>query len=111
MAGAAAGAGLSLALHKPLIYPRKEVKAHGARRLIEGDFNEGDTVVVVDDILITGGSKGIGLTCAQGFLAEGARVTLVSRSAENLVRAKQQLAQQQKAQQPQQQMQHQTRLL
>ena len=48
--------GLSLQLHKPLIYPRKEVKAHGARRLIEGDFNEGDHVVVVDDILITGGS-------------------------------------------------------
>ena len=48
--------GLSLQLHKPLIYPRKEVKAHGARRLIEGDFKEGDHVVVVDDILITGGS-------------------------------------------------------
>ncbi|MFM7287530.1 MAG: orotidine 5'-phosphate decarboxylase / HUMPS family protein, partial [Cyanobium sp.] len=48
--------GLSLALHKPLIYPRKEVKAHGARRLIEGDFEEGDLVVVVDDILISGGS-------------------------------------------------------
>ncbi|MCP9883577.1 bifunctional orotidine-5'-phosphate decarboxylase/orotate phosphoribosyltransferase [Synechococcus sp. ATX 2A4] len=48
--------GLSLKLHLPLIYPRKEVKAHGARRLIEGDFNEGETVVVVDDILITGGS-------------------------------------------------------
>ena len=48
--------GLSLQLHKPLIYPRKEVKAHGARRLIEGDFNDGDRVVVVDDILITGGS-------------------------------------------------------
>ncbi|MFM8575226.1 MAG: SDR family NAD(P)-dependent oxidoreductase, partial [Limnohabitans sp.] len=29
-------------------------------------------------ILITGGSKGIGLACAQAFLAEGARVTLVS---------------------------------
>jgi uridine monophosphate synthetase len=48
--------GLSLLLHKPLIYPRKEVKAHGARRLIEGDFEEGDLVMVVDDILITGGS-------------------------------------------------------
>lgn len=48
--------GLSLLLHRPLIYPRKEVKAHGARRLIEGDFEEGDLVVVVDDILITGGS-------------------------------------------------------
>ena len=48
--------GLSLLLHKPLIYPRKEVKAHGARRLIEGDFEEGDLVVVIDDILITGGS-------------------------------------------------------
>jgi uridine monophosphate synthetase len=48
--------GLSLLLHRPLIYPRKEVKAHGARRLIEGDFSEGETAVVVDDILISGGS-------------------------------------------------------
>ncbi len=48
--------GLSLQLRKPLIYPRKEVKAHGSRRLIEGDFKEGDQVVVVDDILITGAS-------------------------------------------------------
>ena len=48
--------GLSLQLHKPLVYPRKEVKAHGTRRLVEGEFNEGETVAVVDDILITGGS-------------------------------------------------------
>ena len=32
------------------------MKAHGSRRLIEGDFKEGDQVVVVDDILITGAS-------------------------------------------------------
>ncbi len=48
--------GLSLMLHHPMIYPRKEVKAHGTRRLIEGDFQSGETVVVVDDILITGKS-------------------------------------------------------
>jgi len=48
--------GLSLQLHKPLIYPRKETKAHGTRRLIEGDFEPGDRVLVVDDVLISGGS-------------------------------------------------------
>ncbi len=35
-------------------------------------------------VLITGGSKGIGLACAQGFLREGAKVSLVSRSSNNL---------------------------
>ena len=43
-------------------------------------------------ILITGGSKGIGLACAEAFLAEGARVTLVSRDAGNLARARERLA-------------------
>jgi NAD(P)-dependent dehydrogenase (short-subunit alcohol dehydrogenase family) len=38
-------------------------------------------------VLITGGSKGIGLSCAEGFLAEGARVVLVSRDQGNLDRA------------------------
>lgn len=35
-------------------------------------------------VLITGGSKGIGLACALGFLREGARVSLVSRDIANL---------------------------
>jgi uridine monophosphate synthetase len=48
--------GLSLLLHRPMIYPRKEVKAHGTRRVIEGNFNAGEKVVVVDDVLITGKS-------------------------------------------------------
>ena len=38
-------------------------------------------------VLIAGGSKGIGLACARTFLAEGARVTLVSRFQENLLAA------------------------
>jgi NAD(P)-dependent dehydrogenase (short-subunit alcohol dehydrogenase family) len=38
--------------------------------------------------LITGGSKGIGLACARGLLAEGARVSLVSRGIDNLAAAR-----------------------
>jgi NAD(P)-dependent dehydrogenase (short-subunit alcohol dehydrogenase family) len=43
-------------------------------------------------ILITGGSKGIGLACADAFLQEGARVSLVSRDPSNLERAIERLA-------------------
>jgi NAD(P)-dependent dehydrogenase (short-subunit alcohol dehydrogenase family) len=39
-------------------------------------------------VLITGGSKGIGLACAKAFIAEGAKVALVSRSRDNLEKAK-----------------------
>ena len=35
-------------------------------------------------VLVTGGSKGIGLACARAFLAEGARVAIASRSPANL---------------------------
>ena len=35
---------------------RKEAKAHGAGRLIEGPFRTGDRVVVIEDVITTGGS-------------------------------------------------------
>jgi NAD(P)-dependent dehydrogenase (short-subunit alcohol dehydrogenase family) len=35
-------------------------------------------------VLVTGGSKGIGLACARAFAAEGAKVAIASRSQDNL---------------------------
>ncbi|WP_114810747.1 SDR family NAD(P)-dependent oxidoreductase [Paraburkholderia kururiensis] len=43
-------------------------------------------------VLVTGGSKGIGLACARAFGREGAKVAIVSRDPANLARAREQLA-------------------
>jgi orotate phosphoribosyltransferase len=47
---------------------RKEAKAHGAGKLIEGPFRAGDRVVVVEDTITTGGSalKAVGAVRASG---------------------------------------------
>ena len=42
-------------------------------------------------VLVTGGSKGIGLACALGFAAEGARIAICSRSRENVDKASAQI--------------------
>lgn len=41
----------------PLIYPRKEKKEYGTGLDIEGHFIPGETIVVIDDLATTGGSK------------------------------------------------------
>ncbi|HEY9705228.1 MAG TPA: bifunctional orotidine-5'-phosphate decarboxylase/orotate phosphoribosyltransferase, partial [Allocoleopsis sp.] len=62
----------ALLLNYPMIFPRKEVKAHGTRRLIEGNFNPGEKVVIVEDILITGKSamEGAEKLKSSGLLVE-----------------------------------------
>jgi uridine monophosphate synthetase len=51
--------GTAVALHmgQPLIYPRKETKEYGTQRAIEGAYAPGERVVVLDDLITTGGSK------------------------------------------------------
>ena len=48
---------ISLAGDYPMIYPRKEVKDYGTKAEIEGEYHAGETVVVIDDLATTGGSK------------------------------------------------------
>jgi uridine monophosphate synthetase len=56
-AGIPIGVGLALELERPLIYPRREIKAHGTRRAIEGSFKPGEVALVVDDLITRGDSK------------------------------------------------------
>ena len=48
---------ISLQGRYPMIYPRKEVKSYGTKAEIEGEYHAGETVVVIDDLATTGGSK------------------------------------------------------
>jgi uridine monophosphate synthetase len=48
---------ISLAGNYPMIYPRKEVKTYGTKAQIEGEYHPGETVLVIDDLATTGGSK------------------------------------------------------
>jgi uridine monophosphate synthetase len=51
------GTAISLEMNRPLIYPRREVKEYGTKAAIEGDYNAGETVVVIDDLATTGDTK------------------------------------------------------
>jgi len=50
---------------------RKEAKTHGTGRRVEGNFSPGTTVVVVEDVITTGGSA---LKAIEALAAEGAQV-------------------------------------
>jgi uridine monophosphate synthetase len=48
---------VSLQGNYPMIYPRKTAKDYGTAAVIEGIYYPGETVVVIDDLATTGGSK------------------------------------------------------
>ena len=47
---------VALEADKPLIYPRKEAKAHGLGKGIEGAWQPGERAVVIEDLITSGGS-------------------------------------------------------
>ena len=48
---------VSLLGNWPMIYPRKEKKEYGTKARVEGEYSPGERVVVIDDLITTGGSK------------------------------------------------------
>ncbi len=58
----------------PAFVVRKAAKKHGAQRHIEGNFPEGGTVAIVDDVITTGGSI---MRAIEVVEAAGSRVGIV----------------------------------
>lgn len=45
---------------------RKQRKEHGLKKMVEGDVKEGDSVIIVEDVITTGGSTIKAIEAAQG---------------------------------------------
>ena len=56
-AGIPQGALIADALNLPYIYVRSKPKGHGMENLIEGRISPGDSIVLVEDLISTGGSS------------------------------------------------------
>lgn len=67
----AQGALVAQELGLPFIYVRSSPKDHGLGNLIEGDLKAGQKVVVIEDLISTGGSS---LKAAEAIRAAGAEV-------------------------------------
>lgn len=55
-AGIPHAAWLADALNLPMVYVRSDRKSHGKENQIEGHFNKDDKIVVIEDLISTGGS-------------------------------------------------------
>lgn len=62
---------ISISEDWPMVYARKEVKDYGTKKKIEGKFEEGQTVLIIDDLITTGGSK---FETVEPFEASGLKI-------------------------------------
>ena len=70
-AGIAHGALIADHIEKPFIYVRSKAKGHGRENLIEGDFSKAKKVLVVEDLISTGGSS---IQAVEALRTEGIEV-------------------------------------
>jgi len=67
----AQGALVADVLNKPFIYIRSAAKGHGLENLVEGVLEPGQKVVIIEDLISTGGSS---LKAAEAVRAQGGEV-------------------------------------
>lgn len=70
-AGIPHAAWVSSELQLPMVYVRSKAKKHGRGNQIEGKLSEGQKVVVIEDLISTGGSS---ITAVEALQKEGADV-------------------------------------
>lgn len=63
---------ISIEKNWPMVYARKEVKDYGTKKKIEGVYQEGQTALIIDDLITTGGSK---FETVEPFEASGLKIT------------------------------------
>lgn len=73
-AGIPHAAWLASELNLPMVYVRSKPKGHGKGNIIEGHFKKGQKIVVIEDLISTGGSS---IDAAQALQSEGAEVLSV----------------------------------
>ncbi|MCA0428999.1 MAG: orotate phosphoribosyltransferase [Bacteroidetes bacterium] len=71
--GIAQGALVAQEMGLPFVYVRSEAKKHGLTNMIEGDIESGQSVVVIEDLISTGGSslKAVNALRERGCVVKG----------------------------------------
>ena len=77
MAAAALTAYHRRGLHREGFFVRKQAKGHGSRERVEGVVSSGDRVVVIDDVLTTGGSVVQAIEAVEALGAKVVRVVCI----------------------------------
>lgn len=76
---------ISIMNKQPMIFLRKETKKYGTKKLIEGNYNIGDKIILIEDVVTTGNSV---INAAKILEEHGLIVTqiisVISRSKEDI---------------------------